>query len=341
MRFTFPAAAVLVLGLLASCDGGDAASSSAGGGASSASGASGAAATGEVLATVNGVSVTVEEFESAASRKSPEEGDSLSAAEKQEVLDRLVAEKLLYKQALTKGLDKDPKVQKVMVNTLLREDVYANVRNSDFTDAELEKYFEDNKDEFVVPEKVQIKRILIKVNDDRTDEEAAALAKKVRGEIKSDGSNFKDMATEHSEDPYRRRGGDVGFVPSTGKPGLDPKVVEKAFEMSQDQISEPFRSSEGYNIVLVANKRERVERTFQQMKGSVLRKVKNDRLKSLYEEYVEKLRTGADVQVNADKLAAIEVTNSRKSVGPGFEIGADGPELGAMGEDAELDGMEE
>ncbi len=321
MRFILPAA-VLSLGLLAACGEGDSSGTSGETTSASSSGGGGdAAAEGEVLATVNGVSITVEEFETAAARKTPENGDALSAEEKQEVLDRLVAEKLLYKQALTKGLDQDPKVQKVMVNTLLREDVYANVRNSDFTDEELQKYFEDNKDEFVVPEKVQIKRILVKVNDDRTDEEAAALAKKVRSELKGDGSNFKDLATEHSEDPYRRRGGDVGFVPKTGKPGLDPKVVDKAFELQQEQISEPFRSSEGYNIVYVANKRERVERTFQQMKGSVLRKVKNERLKTLYEEYVEKLRTGADVQVNADKLSAIEVTNKRRSVGPGFELG--------------------
>lgn len=324
MRSIIPAAAVLLISTLVAC--GD--TSEAEGGPSTApttSGgdAGGGEASGEVLATVNGVSITVEEFESAAARKTPEEGSSLSEAEKQEVLDRLVAEKLLYKQALAKGLDKDPKVQKVMVNTLLREDVYANVRNSDFTDEELQAYFEANKDEFVVPEKVQIKRILVKVNDDRTDEEAAALAAKVKGELKGDGSNFKEVATEYSEDPYRRRGGDVGFVPRTGKPGLDPKVVDKAFELQQDEISEPFRSAEGYNIVYVANKRERVERTFQQMKGSVLRKVKNERLKNLYEEYVEKLRTGADVQVNSDKLAAIEVSSKRKSIGPGFEIGPD------------------
>lgn len=345
MRSFIPAAAVLLISTLVAC--GD--TSEGEGGTTSAPVSSGGGeagageASGEVLATVNGVSVTVEEFESAAARKTPEDGASLSEDEKQEVLDRLVAEKLLYKQALAKGLDKDPKVQKVMVNTLLREDVYANVRNSDFTDEELQAYFEANKDEFVVPEKVQIKRILVKVNDDRSDEEAAALAKKVKGELKADGSNFKEIATEYSEDPYRRRGGDVGFVPRTGKPGLDPKVVDTAFELQQDEISEPFRSAEGYNIVYVANKRERVERTFQQMKGSVLRKVKNERLKNLYEEYVEKLRTGADVQVNSDKLTAIEITSKRKSIGPGFEIGPDATRSAGLPDapDPEADGQEQ
>ena len=32
-------------------------------------------------------------------------------------------------------------------------------------------------------------------------------------------SKFRDIAKEESESPYKRRGGDVGFVPKTGKPG--------------------------------------------------------------------------------------------------------------------------
>jgi peptidyl-prolyl cis-trans isomerase C len=78
----------------------------------------------------------------------------LSAAEKKEVADRMVEDELLYEEALKRGLDKDPKVKKVMVNTLLREEVYANVRSADFTDQELQTYFEAHKDEFIVPEKV-------------------------------------------------------------------------------------------------------------------------------------------------------------------------------------------
>src|SRR5688572_236516 len=73
---------------------------------------------GEVLATVNGVQIGSKEFEQAAARKTPANGESLSIEEKKEVLDGLVEEKLLYAEALRKGLDKDPKVQKVMVNTL-------------------------------------------------------------------------------------------------------------------------------------------------------------------------------------------------------------------------------
>ncbi len=276
---------------------------------------------GEIIATVNGMEIGSTAFEKAAARTSPAEGDSLSTEERHEVLDRLVADKVLYLEALRMGLDQDPKVQKVMVNTLLRQEVYAQVRNSDFSEDMLRAYYDEHPEEFVVPEKVQIKRILVRVNDERSDAEALSEAERLRGLVASNPKDsFKEVASKHSEDPYRRRGGDVGFVSSEGKPGLDASIVEKAFEMSVGEVSEPFKTDDGYNVVYVANKRERVERTFQQMKGSVLRKVKNEKLKELYQAYVDDLKQGADIKVNEDQLAAIDIKHASKSGAPGAQI---------------------
>ena len=328
---TLTTATLVVLGALAGCDQG---TSSASGTASLPVAGSAAAAkdAGETLATVNGLTVGSTEFEAAAARKVPKEGETLSSDEKKEVLDRLVDEKLLYLAALDKGLDRDPKVQKVMINTLLREAVYANVRNSDFTDEELQKYFDENKDDFVVPAKVQIKRVLIKIKDDRPLKKAKAIAKELQERLEDKPEQFKDIASKHSEDPYRRRGGDVGFVPKSGKPGLDQKVVDMAFTLrpgdpSKDkagEVSEVFQTDDGFNIVMAANKRDRVERTFQQMKGSVLRKVKNEKLKSLYESYVGDLREKAKVDLQESKLDGIEVKAARRPAGPGMGPGGPG-----------------
>ena len=104
-----------------------------------------------------------------------------------------------------------------------------------------------------------------------------------------------------------------------------------------DQLSEPFKTSEGFNIVMVANKRDRVDRTFQQMKGSVLRKVNNDKLKEMYEKYVATLRGAAKIRIDQDQLALVEIKSARR--GPGMalnpamrgEDGGEGMELGDGG----------
>jgi parvulin-like peptidyl-prolyl isomerase len=293
---------------------------------------------GETIATVNGNPIGSKEFEDAASRKTAADGGALSEPEKKEVADRMVEDELLYQEALKAGLDKDPKVKKVMVNTLLREQVYANVRSADFTDQELQTYFEAHKDEFIVPEKVQIKRILIKVTEERPEADAQKLADTVHADLVKKPDSFKDLAEKHSEDPYRRRGGDVGFVAKTGKPGLDQAVVDKAFELKNEEISPVFKTDEGFNIISVANRREEVERTFQQMKGSVLRKVKNDKLKELYDTYVAKLKTGAKVEIDEAKIAKMEVQGAKQPSGPGMSLGGPG---GSPMRPAGLPGMPE
>ena len=257
---------------------------------------------GAALAVVNGHPITEAEWAAAAARKQPKEGDTLSAAERQAVLDALIADRLLYEEALAAGLDKDPKVQKVMINELLRREVYDQVQNASFTDRELERYYEAHKDEFVVPEKAQLGTILVRVSETRAEPEARALANAIRDELRADPDRFRELASRHSEDPYKRRGGDVGFVSAAGKPGLDPKIVTIGLAQETEQISEPARIDAGYVIVRTGPKREAVERTFEQMKGSVLRKMKNERLQVLYDKHVAHLKRDATVQVDRAAL---------------------------------------
>ena len=79
---------------------------------------------GTILAMVNGTAVGARDYKRAAGRKAPSNGSVLNAQEKVEVLDKLVSEELLFQEAFQRGLYRDPKVRKVMVNALLREDVY-------------------------------------------------------------------------------------------------------------------------------------------------------------------------------------------------------------------------
>ena len=223
-----------------------------------------------------------------------------------------MSEELLFQEAFQRGLYRDPKVRKVMVNALLREDVYSKVRNSDFSEEQIKAYYEEHKDEFAIPEKVQISRILIKVTEDRPDEAALAEAERIYKQVKSNDSSFRDIASKLSEGPYKRRGGDVGFISKKGKPGLDEQLVEKAFSMKRGQISKPFKTKDGYNIIYLKERRDAMERGFQQMKGSVLRKLKNEKLTTKYDEYTSSLEASADISKSVEKLDEIEIAPSNR-----------------------------
>lgn len=266
---------------------------------------------GAPLGYVDGMPFGTLEFDTMAAREMGRDG-TIGEESRKTIVDALVEEKLLYMEALRQGIDKDPKIQKMMVNTLLKQEVYGQVRTSEITEDELRAYFADHEDEFVVAAKFQIKRILVKPEEGESAEAARARAEEIRAAVLSNPADFKSLAQRHSKDPYARRGGDLGFVTKEGKPGVDPAVVEAAFALPAGQdVSDVFETAEGLNIVYVPNRRERVERPFEAMRGSVLRKVKSDKYKALYDGYVDGLRAKAKIEVDDQQVAAHEIRSAR------------------------------
>lgn len=274
------------------------------------------AAAGVVLAWVNGTEINADQLLLSAGRVSPESGALLSEAQKEELLRRLIEDEVLYQEAKRLGYAEDPKVKKVMANTLLREVVYDKVKNSDFTDEMLRDYFDAHREEFTVPAKVQIKLILIGTAE-RSAVEARRLALNLRRELLTAPDRFAELAAAHSEDAYKRRGGDAGFVAAEGKPGLSQALVDAAFALEVGNISQVIETPEGFWLVMAASRREQVERTYEQMKGSVLRQVKNQEMKELYDAYMVQLIAAAKIRKDGAALRLLEVPGGRPTAIPG------------------------
>lgn len=280
---------------------------------------------GTPLATVNKQPVGTVAADPLAARQAPSNGQAFSMDEKKALVGRANDDELLFQAAYEAGLYHDPKVHKILVNLLLRDRIYGQVRNEDFEDEALLAYFNEHQDRFVVPEKVQIKRILITGGDGRTAEQAEALANSLQAKAAADPTLFSALAEEHSSDPYARRGGDMGYVAPEGKPGVPPEVVEAAFATEVGKVSSVFPTAEGFNIVLVANKRERLERTFDQMKGSVLRHVKNERYQEMTDKLLAELREGATISLDERAISAWTPSSGARAA---LQMGAGAPAMG-------------
>ena len=266
---------------------------------------------GEPLGFVDGMPFGTTEFDTMAARQVGRDG-TLDPDVRAEIVDQLVDEKLLYMEARRRGIDKDPKIQKMMVNTLLKQKVYGAVRTAEIRESDLRAYFEEHKEDFVVPAKVQIKRILVKAEDGEQPADVAARAEEIRAAVLASPGDFKSLAQRHSKGPYARRGGDMGYITAEGKPGVDTKVVEVAFALPGEQdVSDVFETEDGFNVVYIPNRRERVERPFEAMRGSVLRKVKSDRYRTLYDDYVAGLRSSAKVEFDQARIDSHDVRSAR------------------------------
>jgi parvulin-like peptidyl-prolyl isomerase len=131
---------------------------------------------------------------------------------------------------------------------------------------------------------------------------------------------FAAVAQEHSEDGYRRRGGDLGYVSSKGKPGVPPDVIERAFTMEEGEISDPFLAGGGFNILHVVTLREEKVRTFDQMKGSVIRKVKHERVTELTEALVASVLESRSIEIDEPALAGLDLTSRVGAAGVPLDL---------------------
>lgn len=103
-------------------------------------------------------------------------------------------------------------------------------------------------------EQTRARHILLKASAIRTEEETRQLAAELRARALA-GDDFAAMAREYSEDiGSAREGGELGWT--------TPGQLVPAFQAAMDDtavgaISEPFKSSYGWHIVLVEDRRQR------------------------------------------------------------------------------------
>lgn len=279
---------------------------------------------GETVATVNGMPVGINEYSQLAGRRlRAATSDELSDEERMEVLQELIDQKALYLVARERGLDRDPRVQRLMVQILLQGEVYGDIKSADLTDAELRDYYERNRESFIIPEQARLRRIFIKAEPTRSAAEAEALVAGIYERVKANPDRFAKIAAETSEGPYRGRGGDLGLVGHEPRAGVPPEVVERGFAMPVGGVSEPFFVSGGYNIVMVADRRERIERTFEQMRGAVVRRAKSEKHQQAYQDYVASKREGLDIQTFPDRLGRLSVQEPIRGGSLPFDPGAE------------------
>jgi parvulin-like peptidyl-prolyl isomerase len=297
-----------LVALLAACSG----TTSSGSAPSAGERQPGEALIGKSFGTSNGMKMGFREFDEVAARRGAM-AKNLTEEQRKDIVDGLIDEKLLYLKAVKNGVDLDPKIQRMVVNTFLKDHVYKKVRETSPTQDELMAYFEEHKEDFVVPEKRQVKRILIKPRDGEDEAAVAARAQLVRGALSGNGlGDWNGLAAKHSGGPYKERGGDLGYVGNTERPGVDPAVITKAFEHAGVGVTDVFETKEGLNILYVVGIRPRVDRTFNQIKGAVARKAKAERYKAAFENYVTELRNGAKQDINWDAVNSHEVRGKRR-----------------------------
>ena len=136
------------------------------------------------------------------------------------------------------------------------------------TDADKRSYFSANEDAFNGA-RVKASHVLIDTRNMKTDAEREE-AKKMIGIVKIEidkGADFAEMAKKYSNCPSAEKGGDIGFFQRKGSIVEEFAVV--AFAMEVGEISEPVKTQFGYHIIMVTEKEEGKEVSYEDVSDMV------------------------------------------------------------------------
>jgi len=162
------------------------------------------------------------------------------------------------------------------------------------TEQDARKYYEENTEEFNVPELVRASHILVTpeaVGDPNSMANARARAEELLAEVKA-GADFAEVAKAHSSCPSAPGGGDLGFFPR-GK--TTPRFEKSAFALEAGQISDVVETDYGFHIIKVTDRKEPSTITFEQGKKRIIEKLIEEKQIEFANEYLEKLKAEAEI----------------------------------------------
>jgi len=162
------------------------------------------------------------------------------------------------------------------------------------TPDELHNYYNDHRDQYRTPEQVKVSHILIKTPlpgaDGKVDEKgvteaqnrAADLLKQLKG-----GAKLEDLATKYSEDPgSAKQGGSLGWI---GKGQTVPEFEKTAFSLPVGQISDLVKSSYGFHIIRVDEKKDAHMKTLDEVKDQIEPILKHQKAQQIAQKQAEQL----------------------------------------------------
>jgi len=180
--------------------------------------------------------------------------------------------------------------------TLERMAQRALVRPSRMTLAALRAYYNKNTSKFQRPEQIHARLMTVNLVAEANPEEARKAKEKIDRlyEQLRAGKDFGALAGEYSEDYYRVKGGDLGWV-HRGR--LEPAFEKIAFSLQPGQISEPFRTEYGYNLMKVEEHEPARQMKFEEVRPVLKAELEQKKLEELRQAWVASLKKGAQIEI--------------------------------------------
>jgi len=285
---------------------------------------------GELVAKVGEVSISLNDFEQQINQQNPlVRSRYKSLDQKKKLLDALVEREAMVLEAQRLGLDKDPDVirgyKKILARHLVNMEFnQKRVKEIEITDEDIEKYYNENIDRYHAPDKVRIHQIFMaapaagKKKRAAARKKAADLLKQLKAK-KTDRRVFLQLARQNSDDEATKRvGGDTNFKTRAQLEEIYGKAFAKAaFGLKQaNDLSGIVSDPKGFYLLRLSGKQAAIDLPLERVKGQIRTTLFARARGEAYRAFVEEVKTKVGVEIFDDKVENAKVDLSRAPAGP-------------------------
>jgi peptidyl-prolyl cis-trans isomerase SurA len=233
-------------------------------------------------------------------------GKELGITGETELINRLNEIRKQYNLSNLEDLEKAAQEQGVSY-----EDFKANIRNQiitqqvmrdevgrhiSFTPGEVQRFFEDHKQEYTQPESVKLSEIMVATPADATDAQIAAAKAKaddIVAKLRA-GADFAQLARTSGDSQTAAQGGDLG----TYKRGQLNKIFEDAtFGQPAGTVAEPIRTRQGFVIFKVTQHIPGGVPEYKDVQQQAEQDYYGSKMEPAIREYLTKMREDAYIDI--------------------------------------------
>lgn len=235
----------------------------------------------DVLATVDGEDITRSDLDAYADQRGVPAEQKAQMGDR--LLNELIAQQVIFKDALRQELDKDPEVVQQLEQARMQVLINAAVRNAatqpPITDDELQAAYDKSYSEG--GKEYNARHILVEEQD-----QAEKLIEELDG-----GADFAALAKEHSTGPSGKQGGKLGWFSPDQMVSPFSQAVAKLTKGSYTR--EPVKTQFGWHVIKLEDTRDKQPPAFKEVKEELRNNIRRERVQG----YVQQLRSEADVQM--------------------------------------------
>jgi peptidyl-prolyl cis-trans isomerase C len=197
-------------------------------------------------------------------------------------------------------------------NKVLKDKVDAAF--AEITDEAVQAYYEENVENFTIPEGREASHILVRVAptaDEAVRADSLAKAEGIRKAL-VEGADFEGLAREVSQCASRTRGGALGVIPR-GREA--PAFEEAVFSQAFGEIGEVVESPVGFHVIRVDSEQDEKVIPFEEIQNRLRAQMRSRAQQQITAEYIKELREKATIKLDgalAEAAAAAEAAQQEQ-----------------------------